>query len=275
MTSPTAYDAATAIAGTPSRDKLKPRIAVVEDDGDLRDGLVDYLTAQGYAAWGAASAAALYRSLVVDAAQVILVDIGLPDEDGLAIVRHLRRLPHLAIVILSGRDGIDDRLAGLACGADAYLVKPVDPRELVATIDAVWRRLRPGAGAPPPPAAGGDAWFLDQERWLLRPPDGAAICLTSKEFHLLECLFEAGGRLVRKAAIAARMGGGSGAADYHRIDVLVARLRKKGQAATGRALPIKTVTAHGYLFSAPCARRTADFAGSGAVSGREQRDAAP
>jgi len=237
---------------TRPNDSTKPRVAIVEDDCDLRASVVDYLTAKGYGAWGVDCAEALYRRLVVDAVDVIVLDIGLPGEDGLTIARHLSRSDNIAIVILSGRNGIDDRIDGLDCGADRYLVKPLDLRELGANIDAVWRRLARKAEATNPediPAAMA-AWRLDGERWLLASPSGTFIPLTSKEYLFLRCLFAAAGGVASKAEIAAQLGHNGATADYHRIDVLVGRLRKKGATLTGQALPIRTVTALGYTFAA-------------------------
>ena len=122
-------------------ERTQPRVAVVEDDDDLRDNMLYFLKASGYPVWGVESGEALFRRLLVDEADVLLLDIGLPGEDGLAVARRAAQLRSMAIIILSGRDSENDRQAGLDAGADAYFVKPVDLRVLIASIDEVWQKL--------------------------------------------------------------------------------------------------------------------------------------
>ena len=105
---------------------MAPRIAIIEDDPDLRDTMVDYLQSEGYPAWGVESAEFFYRRYAVEKIDIVIVDIGLPGEDGLSVTAHLHGLPELAVIIVSARGTLDDRLAGLRAGADRYLVKPVD-----------------------------------------------------------------------------------------------------------------------------------------------------
>jgi CheY-like chemotaxis protein len=98
------------------------RIALVEDDQDLRQSTLEYLTLAGFSVWGAGSAEAFYRQFAADPVDVVVLDIGLPGEDGLGVAAMLKANPHVAIIILSARDGLDDRLLGLRAGADRYLV---------------------------------------------------------------------------------------------------------------------------------------------------------
>ncbi|MBI4756561.1 MAG: response regulator transcription factor [Betaproteobacteria bacterium] len=249
------------------------RIAVVEDDLDLRDNMTDFLEDSGFSVWGVGSATALYRQMLVKPVDVVILDIGLPGEDGFSIARHLSRMPDLALIIVSARIALDDRLTGLASGADLYLTKPVDLRELVANIHAVTRRRLSAApaaasaaasspaGAPPvaaanvpaAPGTSGSSWCLDTNRWELISPEGKRLTLTAKEYHFLLPLAEAGGEMVSKATIAAKLGNPDNtAAEYNRIDVLLARLRKKSLQAFGHALPVKTITAYGYALSVAC-----------------------
>lgn len=253
------------------------RIAVVEDDLDLRDNMTDFLEDNGFSVWGVGSATALYRQMLVKPVDVVIVDIGLPGEDGFSIARHLSRMADLALIIVSARTALDDRLTGLASGADLYLTKPVDLRELVANIHAITRRRLATASVPAPGAAASPAasapsvtaasvtaapvttdscWSLDTHHWELVSPEGKRLALTAKEFHFLLPLAEAGGEMVSKAAIAAKLGNPDHtAAEYNRIDVLLARLRKKGLQAFGHALPVKTITAYGYALSVACRLR--------------------
>lgn len=126
---------------TDNMENTKPRVAVVEDDDDLRDNMLYFLKASGYPAWGAESGEALFRQLMVDGADVLLLDVGLPGEDGFAVARRAAQPGTMAVIILSGRDSEKDRVNGLDSGASAYLVKPVDLRELTASIDDVWQKL--------------------------------------------------------------------------------------------------------------------------------------
>ena len=240
---------------TPLRDKKTIRIAVVEDDCDLLETMLDYLKMQGYSAWGVCSAEDFYRRIAIDAVDVVVLDIGLPGEDGISVTRHLRGRPGLTTFIVSARDALDDRLAGFEAGADRYLVKPVNFAELVANIEAVGRREAlhdSGSGAmkqaiqKEKPAA----WRLSKHDWRLTEPGGKALDLTAREFLLLKHLFEAHGETVSRKEIADKIIGVRIYNSSERLDVMLARLRKKGEAALGLQLPIKTVHQTGYAFTA-------------------------
>lgn len=230
------------LAATP----LKPNIAVVEDDADLCANTVEFLEALGYPVWGVGSGEELYRHMQAERVDVVVLDIELPDDDGFNIASRLRALDHVAIVMVTGRGCLDDRLHGLSSGADTYLVKPVDFRELAANIDAVARRLS-HSGMNEAKAL----WRLDQGKWLWIAPNGATLELTAKEYLFVHSLTEAGGQIVTKAALSVRLDG-HGAHSFNRLDVLLSRLRKKGEQALGCNLPIKAVTAIGYALTARC-----------------------
>ncbi|WP_244433931.1 response regulator transcription factor, partial [Azospirillum sp. B506] len=133
------------------------RIIVVEDEADLRDDLVEYLDRCGFEVHGASRGAELDRLLEVGAADVIVLDVNLPDEDGFSVARRVRATSSAAIIMLTARSGLIDRVIGLELGADVYLVKPVDFREVEAQIKALMRRMQKGAAplaaAEPPPMA--------------------------------------------------------------------------------------------------------------------------
>lgn len=237
--------------------EMLARIAIVEDDADLRHTMLEYLQLKGYPAWGARNAEDFYRRFAVDVADVVVLDIGLPGEDGISVARHLRELPNLTIIIVSARDALDDRLVGLKAGADRYLVKPVDLAELVANIEAVSRRpAHPAAESATvrrmqeeKPKAG--LWRLAKQGWHLTGPDGKALDLTAREFLLLKCLFEVNGETVSRKVIADKIIGTRIFNSDERLDVMLARLRKKCAATLGQPLPIKTVHQVGYAFTAP------------------------
>ena len=172
---------------SPAHEKLT-RIAVIEDDADLLDTMLEYLWIQGYPAWGVSNAEDFYRRFAVDFVDVVVLDIGLPGEDGFSITRHLRELPSLTVIIVSARDALSDRLAGFEAGANRYLVKPVNLAELVANIEAVARQpAHPASGSgmrEERPQAG--LWRLAKQGWRLTEPDGKTLGLTAREFLLLK-----------------------------------------------------------------------------------------
>lgn len=223
-----------------------PRIAVVEDEEDLRLSLVDYLAASGYPVWGVGSAEAFYKRLLVAPVEVVVLDVGLPGENGLQVARHLREVGGIEIIMLSGRGSVDDRVEGLNQGASRYLVKPVDMRELVANIQSAARALEQVA------ASAGAGWALLRADWILQAPDGVKIALTTREFAFLDCLLRGQRQAATRAELAQALSGGNlDGFDFHRIDVLVARLRQKIAAATNQA-PIKTEQGVGFVFTANC-----------------------
>lgn len=123
-------------------DSNQCRIAIVEDDLDLQQSMQECLHACGYKVWAAASAEEFYRRIQVEPVDLVILDIGLPGEDGLSVAQQLREIANLAVIIISGRVALEDRLAGLRAGATCYLTKPVNLDELLANIKAIVRRLK-------------------------------------------------------------------------------------------------------------------------------------
>jgi DNA-binding response OmpR family regulator len=233
--------------------QAKPRVAVVEDESDLRDNIVRFLDARGYPCWGAESAEVFYREVAVRSTDVVVLDLGLPGEDGLKVAEHLAAAHHYGIVIVSARGTLDDRLTGLSAGADAYLVKPVDLREIAASVDAVWRRF--GEKRVTPAALSNHIaphWRLHRTHWTLSTPAGNTLPLTPTEYRFIRCLAESAGEPVAKEHLMIALGGAPDSYDYHRIESLVSRLRKKAQTVTGCDLPIKAIQSYGFVFSDSC-----------------------
>ena len=243
----------------------KTRIAIIEDNSDLLQSTVEYLSFAGYTVWGVASAEAFYKQFVVSPAEIIVIDIGLPGEDGLSVASLLNGNPNLKVIIVSANTSLESKLAGLRTGADRYLTKPLDFAELAANIDALSRhnatlnhatlnpvagQMTSGAEASSQPSEPGEAWLLSSQNWLLVTPYGKQVQLTVREFGFLQQLFVAQGQPVTKRKLAETIFGSRPINSGERLTVLVARLRKKCLTATGEDLPLKTAHMIGYAFAA-------------------------
>lgn len=238
-----------------------PKIALVEDDDDLRMSIEDFLTSSGYSVWGVRSAESFYKRFAAQQADIVVLDLGLPGESGLTIIEVLRENPQVSIIILSARDSAEDRLEGLKSGADRYLVKPISLRELVANIEAVSRRgngefvakgITTTAGSEVNVDAGSNFWGLDTKKWMLLTPDGSPLGLTTREYLLVRLLVSANGEVVVKKKICDEIFGSQILNSSERLNVLIARFRKKALQRLGIDLPIKTAHLSGYAFTANC-----------------------
>lgn len=222
------------------------QLAVLEDDVDLREGiLLPGLRDYGFAVTGAASAAELYRHLLKQRFDIVVLDIGLPDEDGVTVARHLRELSGMGIVMLTGNHGRRDHLRALEMGADAYLNKPVDIDVLAATLRSLQRRL---AARPATNGSVATGWQLDTGGWCLVAPGGITLTLTVPERQLLVALFDADGQAVAREALIAALSDNVYDFDPHRLEMLVHRLRRKSLDAGAGPLPLLTARGAGYLF---------------------------
>ncbi|MFZ5722328.1 MAG: response regulator transcription factor [Pseudomonadota bacterium] len=218
------------------------RVTVIEDNGDLREEVVFHLRHAGHDALGVADGPSLDHSLATGRIpDVVVLDIGLPGEDGFSIAARLRRdHPETGIVILSARGLIDDKLHGLSLGADAYLVKPVDLRELIAVVASVGRRV----------AGRNGAWQLDTTRREVISPAGAAASLTHTEYLLMLQLAQAAPEVASRRALVEALGHDFMQFDERRIEAAISRLRKKLQ-GDGENSPLRSARTQGYVFAAP------------------------
>ena len=232
---------------------ISARILVVDDDPGIREVLCDYLGQHGYEARGAASAAEMDRALEASAVDLIVLDLMMPGEDGLSIVRRLGRAGP-PIVMLSAMGEDTDRIVGLELGADDYLAKPCNPRELLARVRAVLRRPREEAASEGAPSLIFAGWRLDLVRRELTRPDGGQIGLSGGEFSLLRALAERAGRiLTRDQLLEAAKGADTDVYD-RAMDVQISRLRKKLDDGSGLEM-IQTVRGEGYMFDVKVTRR--------------------
>lgn len=218
-------------------------IVVVEDEEALREEIVFHLQRADHNVIGVGSAAALYRHLSIAAVDLIVLDLGLPDESGLSVAAHLQSKGY-GLIMLTARSAMEDRILGLQQGADAYLTKPIDFGLLTATIASVFRRLGAISPSPLPPAG----WWLDDANWTLHLPDDQSTFLTAKEFTLLKTLFATPGKIVDRRILNRALYDDGSNLDYRRLEALISRLRHKILERTSLPLPIKTVHGIGYAF---------------------------
>lgn len=218
---------------------------MVEDEHELNATIVSYLNLSGFAASGVGSRSAADAWLGAHRCDLAVLDLGLPDGDGLDLARVLSDGDRCGVVLMTARGRLDDRLQGYQAGAVQYLVKPVDLRELVAVLGAVGRQRGQDAVA---------GWMLDALAWRLVAPGGRDVALTRSELAFLAALAERPGQAVGRAAIIERLGVPADSYDPRRMEIMVRRLRAKVDARTGGTLPVETVHAVGYAFTAPIRR---------------------
>lgn len=199
------------------------KLALIEDDADQRAALTSWLSLEGYDVWSAPSAEAFYKQFSVQPVDMVIVDLGLPGEDGFETIRYLRQHTHLGIIVLSARSGIDDKINAIELGADNYLVKPVVHKELILYIEALWRRMQSIPSAHQPDDT--EMWLLSVESQTLTSPDGVCINLTTSEFLIVDFLVRSDAIVSKNELILAL--GGSEEYSMHRLDVHLSRLRSK------------------------------------------------
>src|SRR5512145_3303995 len=166
------------------------RVLVVDDDAAVRRMLVDYLSSHGYEVREAASGAAMRKELERTLPAVVLLDIGLPGEDGLTLARYLRERHDVGIIMVTGAGDVVDRVAGLEVGADDYIAKPFDPRELRARLKSVLRRLESRESPKQPLRVSVGRCSLDLKSRTLSDERGREVPITAMEFDLLKALIE-------------------------------------------------------------------------------------
>ena len=221
-----------------------PRIVLLEDDADLRDNiLLPGLANYGFLGAGVETAAALYERLRIEAPDIVVLDVGLPDADGFSVAQAVRALlPGIGIIMLTGHGETSDQVRGLSQGADAYLVKPAQVELLAATVHSLMRRLR-GRAAP----VTAKRWHFDAKDWCLTSPMGRMVALTKTEQRVMSRLASALGELVTREQLVAAMADDVHDYDPHRIESLIHRLRQKVADRCGEPLPLQAVHGKGYV----------------------------
>jgi len=239
-------------------------IAVLDDDADITRLLAGYLQNQGYRVSETHEGPALLRLMAADPPDLVLLDLGLPGEDGFSIARQLREHWQCGLVIVTGRGDAVDKVVGLEVGADDYVTKPFDLRELLARIKAVLRRTlhapaRAPAAAPAAEAGPGRYRFADWELDLgarrLVDPNGREVAITGGEFDLLSVFVTHPGRVLSRDFLLEQTRGREAAPFDRTIDVQVGRLRKKLEADVDDPRIIKSVRSAGYILVPPVSGR--------------------
>lgn len=231
---------------------LIPHVFVLEDDAELRRNiLLPGLRSHGFHAHGAGTAAELHRMMSTQRFDLIVLDIGLPDEDGFAVAQHLRSTSDIGIVILTGHADRQHQLKALKSGADCYFTKPVDLDVLSTTLHNLFRRLtsRPEIRDTENPTAQAARWRLTEGGWRLISPRGKTIMLTALEQCLAATLAIEGNAPVSRDHLIRALTRDIYGFDPHRLEMTIHRLRRKVLAHTGETLPLITVRGSGYRFT--------------------------
>jgi two-component system OmpR family response regulator len=230
-------------------------ILVVDDDTALREQVVCYLSDHGYRTHAAGAAPAMEQVLAAEPIDLVILDVMLPGEDGLSICRRLADRGGPAIVMMSAMAEEVDRVLGLELGADDYLPKPCSPRELLARVRAVMRRLdeaRTG-GARKSKQYHFLGFVVDAQRRQVRAPSGATILLTAGEFSLLGAFLDQPQRILSREELLELARGGDTDVFDRAVDVQISRLRRKLHACVEGEI-IRTFRGAGYMFDAKVTR---------------------
>lgn len=228
----------------------EPHILVVEDEPDIRESVAEYLRRNGLRASEAGDGAAMREILARDPADLVLLDIRLPGEDGLSLARELRAAGGIGIMMVTANRDMVDRVVGLELGADDYVSKPFELRELLARIRAVLRRIEraPAGDAAAEPRVRFGRCVLDRAAHRLIGPDGGEIAITASEFELLSIFAESPDEVLpreRLLGLASR----SQLDPFDRsLDMRITRVRRKIERDPRFPRVIKTVRSAGYMF---------------------------
>ncbi len=218
----------------------------MDDDIVMREALAYFVEDEGYSMKAVGSAREFYQCLDQESFDVAVIDIGLPDQSGYVLAEYVRHNTDLGIIILTAHSDIEHRIRGYSCGADLYLVKPVNMRELVAAIENLAKRHLERHSQP---MASMNAWVLHLSTRLLISPDGVEINLTGKEFNLVRILAEADENLIGRRQLLTLLAYPED--DYlgRAFDSLMLRLRNKIRKLTGEDAPVLNFHGVGYCFS--------------------------
>jgi two-component system, OmpR family, response regulator len=232
-------------------NKARPHLLLVDDEASIRDPLGKYLERQGFRVTDAADAATARSAMLSYDIDLVLLDIMMPGEDGLTLCRHISANDGPPVILLTAKSEETDRIIGLEIGADDYVVKPFSPRELVARIKVVLRRISSGT---PKPERMGDSyhfagWTLNTAEQTLHDPEAVLVPLSSGEHRMLEVLVARAGQVLTRDQLLDLTRGREGGPFDRAIDNQVSRLRRKIEVDAKDPQHIKTIWGGGYRFS--------------------------
>ncbi|ELQ00155.1 response regulator [Pseudomonas syringae] len=239
----------TSLDATSTDQRWSIRALIVDDDVAIRELLCDYLTRFNINASGVTDGTQMRQALTAETFDVVVLDLMLPGEDGLSLCRWLRSTSDIPILMLTARCEPTDRIIGLELGADDYMAKPFEPRELVARIQTILRRVR-DERSDQRTIIRFDAWRLNSVLRQLTAADGLVVPLSNAEFRLLRVFLERPHRVLSREQLLDAARGRSIEAFDRSIDLLVSRLRQKLGDDPKNPQLIKTVRGEGYLFDA-------------------------
>ncbi|MCF8383134.1 MAG: response regulator transcription factor [Chlorobium sp.] len=233
------------------------QIIIVEDDRDFRESIMEYLVLAGFDVTGAASALEFYQKIAQDRFLLVILDIALPDQDGLVLAEYVRKNTDMRIIMLTAQSSQKSKIVAYESGADLYLTKPVDFPELLASITSILGRLSNShSGEQQEEKTEYESnreirpWELSRKEWALFTPDGDKIILTAKEFDFVEKLSSCPLKVVDREELLKALDYENTASGNRSLDALVHRMRRK-KGNTEHYIPIKTSHGSGYSFSAP------------------------
>lgn len=234
----------------------RSRILVVDDDRRLCSFLERFLTSEGYAIVSTHDGRSMRRALADEAFDLVILDLGFPvGEDGVTLARSMRSQYDLPLIMLSGKNTTIDKVVCLELGADDYITKPFEPRELLARVRTVMRRFAKRINVPEAAEVDRsasvcfDGWRLDPTRYKLSSPNGENVRLTSQEFQILSALVERRGRVLSREQILDIVANRSWTPYDRSIDVLIGKIRRKLRDNARDTQFIKTIRGVGYMFA--------------------------
>ena len=235
------------------------RLLLVDDEASLREPLAEYLARQGFVVRQAEDAAKARSALLEETPDLVLLDIMMPGEDGLSLCRHLSESKNLPVIMLTAKGESMDRIVGLEIGADDYVAKPFEPRELVARIRSVLRRASKASSPTDEDALYEfDGWKLDPLKRKLTDPEGTIVPVSSAEFRLLVAFLNHPRQVLDRDRLLDMVQGREAHLFDRAVDNQVSRLRRKMEHDSRDPKLIQTVWGGGYRLAADVRRRPAD-----------------